>query len=175
MDRGRKWLVDFNARKTQLDSSDRPNSTGAIDEKMDGSVPEEKLSFKMLELTFSSKVDWGSYITSIAKIASKKIGPLLRSMKFLSPEVALYHYKSIIRLCIENCCHIWAGAPSCYIELLDKLQKRISRTIGPSLAIFLEPLAHRRNEASLRLFSIGITLVDVHLNLFNWFHFLFLE
>ena len=40
MDRGRKWLVDFNAGKTQLDSSDRPNSTGAIDEKMDGSVPE---------------------------------------------------------------------------------------------------------------------------------------
>ena len=96
-------------------------------------------------------------------------------MKFLSPEVALDHYKSIIRLGIENCCHIWAGAPRCYIELLDKLQKRISRTIGPSLAIFLEPLAHRRNEASLSLFSIGITLVDVHLNLFNWFHFLFLE
>ena len=75
MDWGRKWLVDFNAGKTQLYSSDRPNSTDTIDEKMDGSVPEEKSSFKMLELTFSSKMDWGSYITSIAKTASKKIGP----------------------------------------------------------------------------------------------------
>ena len=47
-------------------------------------------------------------------------------------------------------------------------------TVGPSLAASLEPLAHRRNVASVSL-SIGITLVDVHLNWRNWFHFLFLE
>ena len=55
---------------------------------MDGSVLEVKLSFKMLGLT-SSKLDWGSYIVSIAKTASKKIGTLIRSIKFLSPEFAL--------------------------------------------------------------------------------------
>ena len=38
------------------------------------------------------------------------------------------------------------------LELLDKLQKRICRTVGPSLAASLEPLAHRRNVASLSLF-----------------------
>ena len=53
---------------------------------------------------------------------------------------------------MEYCCHVWAGAPSCYLELLDKLQKRICRTVGPSLAASLEPLAHRRNVASLSLF-----------------------
>ena len=50
----RKWLVDFNAGKTQLVSFDRSNNTGAIDVKMDGSVLEEKLSFKMLRLCFIS-------------------------------------------------------------------------------------------------------------------------
>ena len=115
---------------------------------MDGSVLEEKSSFKMLGLTFSSKLNWGSYIISTAKIASKKIGALIRSMKFLSPEVALYLYKSTIRPCMEYCCHIWDGAPSCYLELLDKLQKRMCRIVAPSL----EPLAHRRNVASLSLF-----------------------
>ena len=45
---------------------------GAIDVRMVGSVFEEKSSFKMLGLTSSSKLDWGSYIISIAKIASKK-------------------------------------------------------------------------------------------------------
>ena len=119
---------------------------------MGGSILEEKSSFKMLGLTFSSKSDWGSYIISIAKTASKKIGALIRSMKFLSPEVALYLYKSTIRLCREYCCHVWAGAPSCYLDLLDKLQKRICRIVGPSLAASLEPLAHRRNVASLSLF-----------------------
>ena len=73
-------------------------------------------------------------------------------MKFLSPEVALYLYKSTIWPCVEYCCCVWAGAPSCYLELLDKLQKRICRTDGPSFAASLEPLAHRRNLASLSLF-----------------------
>ena len=65
---------------------DRCNNTGSIDVKMDESALEEKL-FKMLGLTFSSKLDWGSYIIFIAKTASKKIGALICSMKFLSPEV----------------------------------------------------------------------------------------
>ena len=59
---------------------------------MDGSVLVENSSFKTLGLTFSSKLDWGFYIIAIAKTASKKIGALIYSMKFLSPEVALYLY-----------------------------------------------------------------------------------
>ena len=155
VDWGRKWLVDFNAGKTQLVSFDWSKNTGAIDVKMDGSVLEEKTSFKMPGLTFSSKLDWGSYIVSIAKTAPKKIAALICSMKFLSPEVAPYLYKSTIWPCMEYCCHVWAGAPSCYLELLDKLQKQICRTVGPSLASLaasLELLAHHQNVASLSLF-----------------------
>ena len=64
----------------------------------------------LILLTFSSKLDWGSYIISIAKNSSKKIGALIRSMKFLSPEVALYLHKSTIRPCMEYFCHVWVGA-----------------------------------------------------------------
>ena len=53
---------------------------------------------------------------------------------------------------MECCCHIWACAPSCYLKLLDKLQKRICRTADPTLAASLEHLAHSRNVASLNLF-----------------------
>ena len=53
---------------------------------------------------------------------------------------------------MEYCCHVWAGTPSCYLELLDKLHKRICRTVGPSLAASLKPLVDRRNIASLYLF-----------------------
>ena len=59
---------------------------------------------------------------------------------------------SIILQCGHACSHVWAGAPDCYFELLDKLQKRIRRTVGPSLAASLEPLIHRRNVARLSLF-----------------------
>ena len=152
LDWGKKWLVDFNAGKTQLVSFDRSNNNGSINVKMDGSALEEKSSFKMLGLTFSSKLDWSFYIISIAKTASKKIGALIRSMKFLSPEVALYLYKSTICPCMEYCCHVWAGAPSLYLGFLDKLQKIICRTVGISVAASLEPLAHRRNVASFKSF-----------------------
>ena len=60
--------------------------------------------------------------------------------------------QSTIHPCTEYCCHIWAGAPSCYLELLDRLQKQICRTVVPSHAASLEPLAHCRNVASLSLF-----------------------
>ena len=73
-------------------------------------------------------------------------------MKFLSPEVAPYLYKSNIRPCMEYRCHVWAGVPICYLELLDKIQKQICRTAGSSLAASLETLAHRRNVAYLSLF-----------------------
>ena len=66
MEWGKKRLVDFNAGKSQLVLFDRSNNNGSIDVKMYESVLEEKSSFKMLWLT-SSKLDWGSYIISIAK------------------------------------------------------------------------------------------------------------
>ena len=101
--------------------------------------------------TFSFKLDWGPYIISIVKTASKKIGALIHSKKFISSELALYLYKSTIWHCMEYSCHFWAGA-SCYLELLDKLPKWICRTAGHSLAVSHEPLAHCQNVASSSLF-----------------------
>ena len=94
LDWERKWLVDFNAGKIPLVSFDQSSNTGAIYVKMDGSFLEEKISFKMLGLTFCSILECGFYIMSIAKSAYEKIGTLICSMKFLSPEVALFVYKS---------------------------------------------------------------------------------
>ena len=58
----------------------------------------KKSSFKMVGLSFPSKLDLDCYNISIAKSISKKIGALIHSMKFLSPEVALCLYKSTIGL-----------------------------------------------------------------------------
>ena len=93
---------------------------------------EEKSSFEMLGLALSSKFDWGSYIISIAKtvcISNSTIWPGM-----------------------EYCCHVWAGPPSCLLELLNKLQKQICRTVGPLLAASPEPLAHCWDVASRSLF-----------------------
>ena len=75
VDWGKKWLVGFNAGKTQLFLFDQSNNTSAFLVKMDGSVPEEKSSFKMLGLTFFSKLDWASYITLLLKVLPRKFEP----------------------------------------------------------------------------------------------------
>ena len=74
VDWDKKELVDLNAGKTQLVLFGWSNNNGSINAKMDGSVLEEKSSFKILGWTFSSKLNWGCYIVSIAKTAPKKIG-----------------------------------------------------------------------------------------------------
>ena len=50
---------------------------------MDGSDIEEKSSFKIVKLPFSSELDWGHYIVSIAKTVSKKIKALTLLYNFL--------------------------------------------------------------------------------------------
>ena len=69
------WLVDFNAGKAQVFWFDWSNNTVAIDVKMDGSVLAEKSSFKMLGLTFFSKLDLGSYLSLLPKLPPRKLEP----------------------------------------------------------------------------------------------------
>ena len=54
-------------------------------------------------------------------------------MMFLSPEVALYLYKSTIQPCMEYCYYIWDGVPSYYLIMLG-LQ------VGLLVQQFLAPL-----------------------------------
>ena len=70
----------FHCWKNSTATFNKSNNTGAIEVKMDGSVLGEKLPFKMLGLTFSFKLDLGSYIISVVKTASKKIVALIDSI-----------------------------------------------------------------------------------------------
>ena len=76
--------------------------------------------------------------------------------------VSLYLYKCTIW---PYCWHVWAGAFSYDLKLLDKLQKLICMTVGPSLAASLELLTYCPNVACL-------SIVCRYLNWLNWFHFL---
>ena len=83
----------------------------------------------------------------LKQTASKKIEALIRLIRFLFPEVAHYLCKFIIQPCMEYYCHVQAGAPICYLDMLDKLQKRVCSTVVPTLADSLEPLVHFDNVA----------------------------
>ena len=74
VDWGKKWLVDFNAGKTHLVSFDWSNNNVSIDVKIDGPVLEEKSCFKMLGLTFFSKLDWVLLLSLLLKLSPRKSG-----------------------------------------------------------------------------------------------------
>ena len=159
MDWIRKWLVDCSAGKAQLVLVDRSNNTGSIDVKMDGSFLKEKSYFKMLGLTFSSKLDWGS---------SRKLKPWFRfvlgSLFFLrlfciSINLLYRHVRNtvvmswlVLLVTTWNCQIIYKNryAGLLVIQLLSLL--------NPWLIFEMEPAC---------VFSIGITMLDVHLNWVN--------
>ena len=73
-------------------------------------------------------------------------------MKPVSSDVAPYLYKATLRICIEYYCYVWTGYSSWYLDILDKLKKRVCGTIGPSRAVTLELLAQLRNIVRSNLF-----------------------
>ena len=116
VDRDRKTLPHFTDEKNQVALFDRSNNSCAIDVRMDGSILKEKLSLKILGLSLLPKLDWGSYIVSIAKTVSQKIETLISCMRFLSVEVVFYFFRSTIRRpCMEYCFHVCASVLRCLL------------------------------------------------------------
>ena len=118
--------------------------------KSDKSALGEISSFKMVGLSlFLLDLIRALTLSQLLKLPQSV---LIRSMKFLFPELALYFYKSIIRLCMKYCCHI--SASSYYLDILHKLQKWTSRTLNPPFAASFEPLGHRRNLLLSEIYSL---------------------
>ena len=154
----RKWLVNFSARKTQLVSFDWSNNSGGNNGKVDGSVLEENLSLKILVLPFSSKLDLGSYIVSIAIWSF-----FVPKMLFIS--LNLPYVPACNTIVMSG-----GDVPSCYLGMLDKLQKWLCLNVCPTFATSLDYLGHCRNVTSLvffyyRYYFGSITLIDAH---WNW-------
>ena len=47
---------------------------------------------------------------------------------------------------------MWAGAPNCYMDMLDTFRNEYVGLLVQYLLVSLEPLGHRKNIASLYLF-----------------------
>ena len=57
-----------------------------------------KKNYQMLGMSFSSNLDWESYLISTAKSTSMKLDDLICSMNFIFAEVAFYLYKCPIQI-----------------------------------------------------------------------------
>ena len=86
-------------------------------------------SFTQLGLSVSSNLSLKTYIHSIAKHASQKLGFLSRARGFFSPSQLPTIYKPQICPSLEYCSHFWGGAPRSPLHLLDKVQSKATRLI----------------------------------------------
>ena len=61
---------------------------------------------------------------------------------------------------MEYCYHIWAGAPNCYLNMMDKVLKWVCRAAKPPLAPSFEPLGHPQNYSCRRPAQYSYMLND---------------
>ena len=114
--------------------------------------------FTQLGLSLSSNLIWKTYIHSLAKHASQKLGFLARAHGFVSSSHFLSIYKSQICPSLEYCSHIWGGAQKSTLCLLDKVQSKAIRLINnPNLTKSLQPLSHRPLVGDLSSFTDTLT------------------
>ena len=114
MDLGRKWLVGFNAGKSQLVLFERSYNTGAIDVKMDGPVLEEKSSLKMPRLSFSCRLDWALTLYLLLKLPPRKMVNFGRCLSELAQQVPLPHSRRRSNRYSDRFRDFTASIPRCY-------------------------------------------------------------
>jgi hypothetical protein len=108
----------------------------------------ESPSFKVVGLTFTNNLRWNTHIQNVAKNAGRALAHLNRARAVFDKPSLLQLYKSHVRSTMEYCSPIWMGASNTSIALLDRIQSRAAKLIGPK-AIELPCLSHRRDVTAL--------------------------
>ena len=134
---------DFETRKTRYQDSvtktpERPDSKTKTSRHCDSRTSEPRSSFQDKKTpqrsdskTKKNLASWRPKTKSYEVIRKRRTISTANLRRISNFIASLYLYKSTIRPCMESCCHVWACAPSYYLELLDKLQKRICMNVGP--------------------------------------------
>ena len=92
-------------------------------------------------------------LNSLAKSASRRLSVLFHAKRLFTPTQRLILYKAQVRPLLEYCCHIWGGAASSVLSILDRIQRKAVRFVdSDELTCTLQSLHHRRCVASLSLF-----------------------
>jgi hypothetical protein len=148
-----KWLVKFNAKKTQQLTISRKTTKDARSVTFLGEALKEEEYIKLLGVNITSTLDWSCHVSKIASNSGRLLG-ILRKAKRLLPSAALATlYKAKVRSTIEYCGPIWRNASETALKKPDVIQRKACRLIGfdqnaiPGICI--QNLELRRNVAGL--------------------------
>ena len=153
-DWSQKWLMKFNAKKTQF---------MIVSRKADKSFPPIKFfneslsqvdSIKLVGVNISSKLDWNEHVNKISKRAGQMLGIMRKSRKLLPPCALSIIYKTRVRSAMEYCGPIWENASNECLKRLDTIQSKALRLIGNGNGseFNIHSLEIRRNVSALSQF-----------------------
>ncbi|CAH2088457.1 unnamed protein product [Euphydryas editha] len=145
-------LVRFNASKTQACLFTAKKSPFNLAPTFRNVPVPVTNHLELLGIDLSSKLNFGNYIESRAKTASKKLGILSKVRHYFTPDQLLRLYTAQVRSCMEYCCHLWDGSARYQLEALESIDRRARKLIGMFASRRLQSLEHRGLVASLCVF-----------------------
>lgn len=109
---------------------------------------------ELLGISLSSNLNFGNYVESRAKIASKKLGILSKVKRYFTPRQLLTLYTAQVRSSMEYCSHLWDGSARYQLDALEAIDRRARRLVDDEELTTqrLQSLEHRRLVASLCVF-----------------------
>ncbi len=151
-DWGRRNLVSFNASKNRfLHLSTQHHLPDTYPLFFDNTLLSSSSTLNILGLSLSHNLNWKFHISSLAKLASTKLGVLHRRWQHFSPSQMLTIYKGLVCSCMGYASHVWGG--STHTALLNRVESKGFHVINsPPLTDCILPLNLRHNAASLSIF-----------------------
>ena len=148
-----KWLVKFNAKKTQLMTISRKSNRDAGKISFLGETLKEEDSIKLLGVHITKTLDWNFHVNKIAKRAGQHLGIVRKANKLLPCDVLATLYKTRVRSVMEYCGPIWENASKTVLSKLDTIQRKACRVIGHDndvcSKVNITSLEHRRRVSGL--------------------------
>lgn len=127
-----KWLVKFNANKTQLLTISRKTNKDLNKISFLGETLKEDDCIKLLGVHITNSLDWNYHVDKVAKRAGQSLGILRKARKLLPLTALGTLYKTRVRAVMEYCGPIWQNASKTVLGKLDAIQLKACRLFGKS-------------------------------------------
>ena len=87
---------------------------------------------KYLGLQVDDQLKWATHLSSTIKKASRGIGMLKYSKRYLPKESLIMLYRGLVEPYFRYCCPVWGSCGATALDMLQKLQNRAARIVTNS-------------------------------------------
>ena len=134
---------------------------------IDGHCIDEEISTKFLGIHIDNKLNWKKHIKQVESKVSRGIGIIYRARHVLNSSTMKMLYYSFVYPYFSYCNHVWGSAKPKVLEKLQKLQKRVVRTISfAKYRAHTDPLFEKHYLLKLH----DVNTFSMCKFMYNWYH-----